>query len=806
MKVFWSNKGTEFDIKATSLDTISSLQEILATETKIPSHAQILLTADGAELNSGSRVGDLALQGSPAVYLFDRACVFEGAPADENMRTETYDPMVTSSTEGCFQLLNNASHSSSTANILVMYQKHFQDQRVQAKAFLESSGKRTKEAKSILRTSEIQMCSLLSAGNNLRHYYESMFKHFSNFKDDFDKIVERNKDLFETFERDLKDLRDVELHAALKTSKQKTLLDMLQEGELRSYLSKFRDRHTHLSQKVEELNLQLENVGSDVKSGNGSLDDELAKLQKQLMEATQTHVDNSIMTNDFVKDLDWINKKISAISESDLKDLITEISARDEKHCNALKRAHTNQQVPLHVLVASRQLGSKIRSHFYAKLAKISHLQTQVRSGMKKMALFKNMAEDLKRRHRKLSKIQQLPSIYSRCMGETKRRIAFEKSFTDLIANFQKKLEQHHREETERRRDFAKESMSAHFFPYLMHGPPKVDIHVDRKNSGKLPDVCDPQELESLKPRFADSLVEERKDPAEAQAMRDEVERLRLELNCSSAEITALKAENMKIAKAHAGAEESLRNTLTAKQTLEAMTCKLRAVEAEKASLEQQLNDAKQDSAATQNLAQVSLELSEVTKENESLKQRLRAKNDEMEKFHAVEQKLEDTEKALAKCQSNNAHLELLGGKIRDEKRALEGELRDMSMKMAMLLQEKRSLSEENSGLKAKQDNREMWKTEAASRIAYKGFQVNDTAIFFERKGFYVAFADGAPNCFLSLENQQMMKGKPKFAVGKIIHITRKRAESSNNSDNPYNLPIGTVYNELTVEVLKVEP
>jgi hypothetical protein len=143
--------------------------------------------------------------------------------------------------------------------------------------------------------------------------------------------------------------------------------------------------------------------------------------------------------------------------------------------------------------------------------------------------------------------------------------------------------------------------------------------------------------------------------------------------------------------------------------------------------------------------------------------------------------------------QQNNAHLEVSVDKMAAERKNMEAELEKMAVKVALLLKE-------NRHYKVKNDQETMWKELANVRISYRSFQVQDIALFYERKGAYVAYNHGAPNRYLSPESQALLNSKQEFVLGKVIQIQRRFAEQENN---PYSLPIGAEYFELTVEFMR---
>eukprot|EP00456_Euglypha_rotunda_P039047 TRINITY_DN3000_c0_g1_i3.p1 TRINITY_DN3000_c0_g1~~TRINITY_DN3000_c0_g1_i3.p1 ORF type:complete len:176 (-),score=17.44 TRINITY_DN3000_c0_g1_i3:154-612(-) len=139
--------------------------------------------------------------------------------------------------------------------------------------------------------------------------------------------------------------------------------------------------------------------------------------------------------------------------------------------------------------------------------------------------------------------------------------------------------------------------------------------------------------------------------------------------------------------------------------------------------------------------------------------------------------------------------------RLTEENLRRDKELKRISVNSALMIQE---LAAVKTQLTQAKDAEETWKIETHNRIAYTSFQINDLALFVKNeKGYYEAFNIGAPHRYLSEESKLSASQTSTLhdrVVGLILLIEKCKAGKA-KAGNPYDLPNGTVFYKLMVEL-----
>eukprot|EP00954_Amorphochlora_amoebiformis_P026251 1378100-Amorphochlora_amoeboformis.AAC.1 len=438
IKLYVSNSGERINVQASPTDTIASLIHRLAEETKIPTHAQILLTSDGSTLNPEDRVGNYPQLRDPkaVVYLFDRNYIFRSpSPKQVKVAVGINPPKIL--TECLAAIEPRSSDHSSSQELLERFKIQFDGHCKQAREFERCCTESKMDVVRILQELEVHLGSLDAAFYNLMNHRGSMVKMFDEFFSEFTAIVKESSTLFDNFEYDLGELRNVELHPALRIGNKTTLLDMQPEGRLRETLGKCRSWRDRLEKSVVELRAEFDEIREEVKKEEGQLKRVDLSWLKSAVE--DVHQDAIYCHSLYKQVYDNFHKWLPAVLAEYPVDT-KQLHGRDENQCRNLKGAQDRSRRTLDTVHRAHDLRPKIRAHFYNKLRVISKLQTKIRGCSKKLALYRQGSISLQQKCREFWKIKKLPDIYSSCVYETRRRITFQKQFMELISDFQSKV------------------------------------------------------------------------------------------------------------------------------------------------------------------------------------------------------------------------------------------------------------------------------------------------------------------------------------------------------------------------------
>ncbi len=106
-----------------------------------------------------------------------------------------------------------------------------------------------------------------------------------------------------------------------------------------------------------------------------------------------------------------------------------------------------------------------------------------------------------------------------------------------------------------------------------------------------------------------------------------------------------------------------------------------------------------------------------------------------------------------------------------------------------------------NSEIKTLKDENAAWKVELASKITFRSFHEQDTALFIRNSvtGFYEALNRNAANYFLALDQKGLYEPFGEKVLGRIV-MKEKDTAGSASGGNPYKLPNGTVYYRVYAE------
>mmetsp|Transcript_19706 Transcript_19706/g.29432 ORF Transcript_19706/g.29432 Transcript_19706/m.29432 type:complete len:790 (-) Transcript_19706:210-2579(-) len=786
MELYVSHTGQCIKVRALATDTIANLNYTLANETGIPQQNQILLTENGDTLDPAEKIGKYhGLQnGNVAVFLFNRESIFRSPSEEAKEAKETFDPV-----EDLGILDANDQQASSSTSFgftaSAEYRKKYIAQGRQVQEYVSSFGYRKNRALQIIGVQRVRLRALQAAYQSLRHHEDFMQKTFSTFATSFETVISENRTIFSTFETDLASLRNVELEPGLKVVNKATLLDVLPEGNLRDWLRGCKSRQAHLNKVVEELRQNLESVKYEVKqTGSNKLSSIVTELQHQVEPGEKVEGLFRELLGRLEKNVKWIvNLTCNADSTSDL------VTMKDKYKANFcdLRVAQEQCSWSLQVLKKAYDVDTEIRSHFFKTLRKISDLQTKIRSCRKKVSLFKEGAKNLERMCKKFKKIKQLPGVYKRCVMETKRRITFQEDFMGLINQFEAKLGQYHAYESKKRRAFAKENwdfLNQDFFPFLKHNPPRVDINV--KQLEKLPNIpvfvkTSPKIVEDIKSNIINNNTISTSEMENTNDLSKTVSELKDKLKTALDENMQLKSERKRQIVVQPSVIEAPEEAVSVHATpTEAVPVHATPTEDNSARLEIL---EREKEVLTKKIADLTSKMTDLQTE-----------------MHSKIDKELELQRSLEESRKNNAHLELRIHESEAENKTLNEGFETMSLKFHQLLEENRKLAKENRKCKAREDQDRMWKEQIKDRISFKSFQIHDIALFHEQKGFYVAYNQNKPARYLAPICQQELKTKPKFILGKIVHIEKRNVK---NEKNRYGLPVGAEYQELIVEFLQ---
>uniref|UniRef100_A0A7S2QRZ3 Ubiquitin-like domain-containing protein n=1 Tax=Norrisiella sphaerica TaxID=552664 RepID=A0A7S2QRZ3_9EUKA len=762
MKLYLSDTGQCFTVQASGTDGVASLHDRLASETGIPIKSQILLTAEGKTLDSKATLRDYPGLQKPdaALFLFNRKFILETPDLRKIPRNFYEVDMVSSS---CFRIHEFSLEEKSSldvSHVIDQYQRHFQNQYVQAQAYSECHTKRNERSLAMVRTIDAKNRSLRAAYNSLYHHLESMVRFSADFFDGFARLVKENEALYVPFDADLKNLGKIELHPALRRGTRKTLIDIIPESKMRKWLDTCVERQNQLNQAVGILKEKIEGVRKEVKTqGSNSFIAFAERVEARVSESARQRAEAESILETLKGNLSWVQQLMKHTHHmDDLRLFTSQARNKDATHCRnlgAMREVYESSLTPLQTLYECQE---QFHSFFYEKLHTISELQTRIRALRKKLSLYQEGSKNLSQMRDELKKIKNLPQIYRNCVSETKRRYLFQEQFMSIVNTFERKLAKSHEAETELRRKFARENwdnLSSEFFPFLRHGPPK--IHINVKNLGKLPKIVTDEELK-------DALGAEDRE-AKIQAAAKEISQLK-----KSLEILAEENKRLKELRENQEKSGSIVDMVVS-------TAKVTPVEVSP------MNVKPDQGALVKQLEEEKVCLQEKIQQLES-------------KVHDLGEQHNEMQRTLEESQKNNAHLEVFVDQLKRDRTKNETELETMSMKIAHLLRE-------NRNYKNKNDQEHMWKEVACTRISYRSFQLHDVALFMRQDGFYEAFHKGAPHRYLAIETLRIFKEKPSIILGKIVQIEKSCATNHSKKDNPYHLPIGTDFYMLTVEVLE---
>eukprot|EP00466_Bigelowiella_natans_P007189 jgi/Bigna1/76553/fgenesh1_pg.42_\ len=848
MRLFLADTGRSFPIQADPTDTIASLHERLELETGIPIKSQILLTAQGSTFDSKARVADypkLTKNPDVPVFLFNRTFILEPpAQSSEGSSSDSkqggpilFDASLVSAS--CFRIYEFSFENKSpldVTHVLGEYQRHFENQLRQARAYIESHGKRHEASCTILRALDAKNHALRAAYNSLNAHLDSVLKSMSKFDQSFTRLSEENDGLLGGFETDLVRLGKIRVEPALfatatalgplsssarssSSNKPRTLLDILPEARLRDWARNCSMRQQQLKEAVGGLRTSFERLMRDVKDhGSNHFHGILTKLEEKVTSSGKLCVESENLTEILGDDVNWVKQVMSHTHHmDDLRIFTSKARDKDIEHCHKLSSVRDYYDAARRPLESLYECRKEHNSFFYQRLAAISELQTKIRSCKKKLSLYKEGSESLRRMCVELKKTKALPGVYKACVQETKRRYVFQKRFLSLVSSFEKKLIKVHEEETQARTDFAKgrwEYLTPEFFPFLRYPPPKVHINV--KNVGEIPNLFGPEEQDDGDEKVQEGVDDhkdggtEGKDGRDSESMQKQIERLTEALRIAERKLleatSKMKEGDVKkittAAAAAAAAVAAASSSSPPSSSNDDHNMTVSTIEAEHVTPVKVM--AADISVIEERPNQQQL-LAKQRESEERISRLVQAKEQLQEQNQNLRDKMLEMQVSLQEAQQNNAHLEVRVNQMHQDKRGREEEMEQMGTKVALLL-------EDNRQLRQREDREDMWKELASARISFRSFQLNDVALFYRRGGMgqsssspgngskrgaskeisssssnssnsnsssrrggaqqhYVAFNQGCPHRYLAPECRSVLKSNPLFVLGKIVQV-----------------------------------
>eukprot|EP00456_Euglypha_rotunda_P054834 TRINITY_DN4441_c0_g1_i1.p1 TRINITY_DN4441_c0_g1~~TRINITY_DN4441_c0_g1_i1.p1 ORF type:complete len:162 (+),score=23.74 TRINITY_DN4441_c0_g1_i1:298-783(+) len=118
---------------------------------------------------------------------------------------------------------------------------------------MEGGGSRSDTCHRVYAQQRAQVNAVDAAVKNLDFHVKRMSTTFADFSIKCDQQQKNHQQLLDSFEADLAQLRQVDLHPSVRTAEKTTLLDCVNEGKLRAWAQECQKSYDQLAKKVLEL-------------------------------------------------------------------------------------------------------------------------------------------------------------------------------------------------------------------------------------------------------------------------------------------------------------------------------------------------------------------------------------------------------------------------------------------------------------------------------------------------------------------------------------------------------------------------
>ncbi|KAI8897515.1 hypothetical protein BC833DRAFT_649501 [Globomyces pollinis-pini] len=252
--VYQAETGAPITVPSLANLNLEELQAFLQSKTLIPIDCQILLFADGSQLQQNSSLLD------QSIFLFNRAILDQ--PTDSPHMSIDIEPPAT---EVAIQdtLVTNADQRPDPQSFLAAFNSHVD----YGMALLNIARKHAATCDNLYQQQLIQSKSLMIAINNLESHSSSILDTFDAFNRHAQKEFANHTILLQNFPTDLHTLNQIPIHNAI-ISEQRTLDDFVPKDKLFAWVKRCQMAHDHLVASTAQLLETMQDIrnGCDVEN------------------------------------------------------------------------------------------------------------------------------------------------------------------------------------------------------------------------------------------------------------------------------------------------------------------------------------------------------------------------------------------------------------------------------------------------------------------------------------------------------------------------------------------------------------
>eukprot|EP01114_Cavostelium_apophysatum_P006313 TRINITY_DN1756_c0_g1_i1.p1 TRINITY_DN1756_c0_g1~~TRINITY_DN1756_c0_g1_i1.p1 ORF type:complete len:1369 (+),score=514.64 TRINITY_DN1756_c0_g1_i1:270-4376(+) len=456
MHIFRGDNGATYEINALPTTSVEQVKDALARASGIASPDQILL-CEGTKLGSGVLLQAYGLPSNEkTVFMFDRKFLQAESPPPADVvisipefKAPAVPPLP----------LGQKMEKSPLVWKLMEYENEFLEHKYTAEVLKKSCDARADACKSCVYEQEVQVKGLQVAVLPLNEHHSQVISAYGVFQKYYKQLSEHHESLLSTFEDDMKKLREIRIHHSLNASGMNTLMDVVPEVKLRKWAEECANEHSHMKNRVNELEKQFAALKETLDMENRRQPDvDFKSLQQQLKKAEEMKADLALRLQVFSTDYNIAAAKLQEATSGDRRQSIGNLTEGfqelKQKHLNYISVMMEYDKALRNVAASIAASKTRLSRYVHDHLRMIAALQSKTRDLANKIVVYHEAVVRQNNAFQQLVWVQQMPKAYQSSLEEVIRRRRFGKKVTTLAAKISETLTKMRDEEVARRKVF----------------------------------------------------------------------------------------------------------------------------------------------------------------------------------------------------------------------------------------------------------------------------------------------------------------------------------------------------------------
>ncbi|KAJ7561098.1 hypothetical protein O6H91_03G013900 [Diphasiastrum complanatum] len=462
MIIHVAESGHSYELDCVPMTSVEIVQNFLASLTGLPQQHQLLIVGEvRLEPQRVLAAYQLPAENRP-VFLFNKQRLSPDSPApipEVSVRiAEAVLPPVPSDFHSDHPL-DEASDPALRA--LPSYERQFKYHFQKGQAILLVSQRKFDACRRLLREQQVQQLAIDTARGNMDHYYRLIVQSVEEFMKHFSQQHHQHSKLLRNLERDLQRLRACKLHPVLQTPSRKTLIDCIEEPNLRHCEHECSISHKQFHAKVSQLKIAFDNLQSSMDELFSASAVDIPHVEDTIQKHSCLTEEQASIIQSLSKDVDTVRKLIDDCVGRQLSaslrphDAVSALGPMYEVHAkNHLPRIEACDQELGKLLMFCEKSKNKMSLSVYKRLQSIAVLQSNIRDMRNQLSGFKEAMGHQDDIFAKLKSVRKVGAAYRACLAEAVRRKACMKLYMGQAVQLAEKLAKKREVELARRKEF----------------------------------------------------------------------------------------------------------------------------------------------------------------------------------------------------------------------------------------------------------------------------------------------------------------------------------------------------------------